>query len=83
MLSNQIYGKLFYKLSYDEKMEIIKKVNLKHHILSHHSAFALYSNIDTLREIMKEKYSKFDYDVYKIQINKLNQERINYYNDCN
>lgn len=32
---------------------------------------------------MKEKYSKFDYDVYKIQINKLNQERIDYYNDCN
>lgn len=50
MLSNQIYGKLFYELSYDKKMEVIKKVNLKHHILSHHSAFALYSDIDTLRE---------------------------------
>lgn len=83
MLSNQIYGKLFYELSYDEKMEIIKKVNLKHNILSHRSAFALYSDIDMLKEVMKEKYNKFDYDVYKIQINKLNQERINCYNDCN
>ena len=76
-LSYQVYGKLFYELSYDEKKEIIKQVNLKHCIQSHQSAFILCSDVDTLREVMREKYSKFDYSVYKKQINELNQERIN------